>query len=117
MKSYILLENVEFFARHGVLAEEKVTGNRFIINLKIEVDNIDACKNDNLESTVNYAEIYKLIDEEMAVPSKLLEHVAYRILSRIKSQFKLVTHTEIKISKKTPPIEGIIEQASVILTD
>lgn len=117
MVSLILLENIEIYANHGVLHQETSVGNSFIINLKMEVDNLKACENDDLDETVNYALVYDAIAEEMQIPSKLLEHVAYRILNRLKTQFKRIVSVEIKLSKRNPPISGQIEYASVVLKD
>ncbi|MFV0469602.1 MAG: dihydroneopterin aldolase [Dysgonomonas sp.] len=117
MKSFILLENIEIYARHGVFNQETLVGNTFIINLKAEVDCEAACLNDDLNATVDYGEIYRVVEEEMATPSKLLEHVAYRIVKRLKSEFKQIKTVELKISKLNPPIKGQIDCASVLLYD
>lgn len=117
MKNFILLENIEIYANHGFFEQETIVGNTFIINLKAEVDVLEACKTDNLEKTVNYAEIYDIVKEEMMIPSKLIEHVGYRIIQRLKSNFERVISVELKISKKNPPITGQIEQASVVFID
>lgn len=116
MKSSILLENIEIYAHHGVLEQETIVGNVFIINLKMDVDNELACKTDDLSGTVNYAEVYDAICQEMNIPSKLLEHVAYRIVNRLKSDYEQIVHIELKLSKRNPPVSGQIEFASVILS-
>lgn len=114
MKNYILLENVEFYAYHGVYAEEREKGNDFVVNVKLVADLEKASFSDDLADTVNYAKVYDILEEEMAMPSNLLEHVAGRIIRRIKSEMN-VEQVTIKISKKTPPIEGRVEAASVVL--
>lgn len=117
MKSYILLENVTFFANHGVFPQENKVGNIFVVNMKIELDLSRSCLSDELDDTVSYADIYAEVREEMMISSKLIEHVAYRIIRRIKNKFPSVVTVELKLSKKNPPIEGEIEYASVLLID
>ncbi|NDV68081.1 dihydroneopterin aldolase [Dysgonomonas sp. 25] len=117
MESYIQLENIELFAYHGVMLQERVVGNTFKIDVKIKVDVSYAAENDDLADTVNYAEVYELIKKEMAIPSKLIEHVAKRIINSIKTTYPQVEQVEIKLSKRNPPIEGQVDYASVILID
>lgn len=117
MKSYILLENVRFFATHGVYEHENIEGNTFIVNIKIEKDISDAMATDDLDTTLNYGRVYEIIESEMKIQSKLLEHVAGRIIKSLRSEFISIGSIELKISKKNPPIEGEVEQASIIVID
>ncbi|MDH6355671.1 dihydroneopterin aldolase [Dysgonomonas sp. PH5-45] len=117
MKGYILLENIEIYAHHGVFEQETVVGNTFIVNLKAEVEMEAACQSDQLSGTVSYADVYDIVKEEMLIPSKLLEHVAYRIISRLKATYGSINGIELKISKRNPPIGGQVDFASVILVD
>lgn len=117
MKSYILLENLIFYAHHGVFPQETAVGNTFIVNLKISLNLEKSCKSDNLEDTVSYADIYEDVKKEMAIPSKLLEHVAFRIIRCLKNKYSLIDTVEIKLSKQNPPIGGQSDSASIILID
>ena len=117
MKSYILLENVEFYAYHGVFEQEKTVGNTFIVNLKIGADVSLAAESDNVADTISYAQVYEVVRREMEIPSKLIEHVAKRIIVRLKKEFPEIETVEIKLSKRNPPVGGQIEYASVILID
>ena len=117
MKSYILLENIIIYANHGVLPQETVVGNEFVINLKIGIDLSKAGQTDNLEDTVSYAEIYEDVKAEMAIPSKLLEHAAYRIVKRLRSKYEKIKSLEIKLSKRNPPMGAQIDYATVYLKD
>jgi len=117
MKSYILLENIKFFARHGVLEQENITGNTFVVNIKLGIDLSKAAISDDLNDTINYAEVYELIKSEMNIQSKLLEHVGGRIIKSLRNRYPVLESIELKISKLAPPILGQIEQASVIIID
>lgn len=109
----IRIEGIEIYAHHGVHKEEQKLGNRFRIELEMEVDTSKAEKSDKLEETVNYHEVYKVLKAEMKKKSKLLEHIAGRILEAILKQFPEVRKVNIKLSKLNPPINGNIEKVSV----
>ena len=87
MKTSIELKNMRFFAYHGVLAQERVIGNEFVVNVKIETDFSKAMDSDDVNDTLNYAEVYALVKVEMQQPSDLLEHVAGRIFNKLKQTF------------------------------
>ncbi len=111
----IELEGMEFYAFHGHFEVEKLAGNRFLVNLKIEADLNKAGKTDNLEDTLDYQKAFLAVKEEMAVSSDLLEHVCQRIIYRIKSEFPETQKVLVKVSKMNPPMGGQIEKVSLSL--
>ena len=111
----IEIEGMEFYAFHGHFDVEKVAGNRFLVNLKIEADCSRAAQTDNLEDTLDYQKAYVAVKEEMAVSSDLLEHVCQRIISRIKSEFREAQKVSVKVSKMNPPMGGQIERVSLTM--
>ncbi len=113
--STISLEGMEFFAHHGCLKEEQVIGNKFIIDLQIETDTSQAEISDDLEKTINYQEVYFMVKEEMATRSRLLEHIARRILERISHEYPQIISAKIKVSKLNPPVGGKVERVSIEL--
>ena len=113
----IALEGMEFHAYHGCFAEEQVTGNTFFVDIYFETDTSEAENSDNLEATVNYAEIYEIIKAEMDIKSRLLEHVGKRIISSVKKQFPQIESVDLKVSKMNPPIGGKVHNVSVIISD
>lgn len=113
--STISLENMEFYAYHGCFEEEQIIGTRFLIDLFLETDTTEAEKTDKLSTTVNYQEVYLLIKDEMEKNSHLLEHVARRILDKVKEAFPQVTSGTIKVSKMNPPLGGKLERVSLTI--
>lgn len=111
----IEIEGMEFYAFHGHFEVEKIAGNRFLVNLKIETDCSKAGQSDKLEDTLDYQKAYLAVKEEMAVPSDLLEHVAQRIINRIKSEFPEAQKVAVKVSKMNPPMGGQIRKVSVTM--
>lgn len=109
----IEIEGMEFYAYHGHFEVEKIAGNRFLVNLKIEANLIKAGQTDRLEDTLDYQKAYLAVKEEMAVPSDLLENVCQRIINRIKSEFPETQKVTVKVSKMNPPMGGPIEKVSL----
>lgn len=113
MSSKIYLRNVRFHAFHGVLPQEGIVGNDYLVNLVLDYDFSSAMKTDDLQGTLNYAEVYQKVREEMAVPSKLLEHVAGRIAHRLFSDFPEIQRLQLSITKVNPPMGADSDGAGV----
>ena len=113
MSSKIYLRNVRFHAFHGVLPQEGIVGNDYLVNLVLDYDFSSAMKTDDLQGTLNYAEVYQKVKEEMAVPSKLLEQVAGRIAHRLFSDFPEIQKLQLSITKVNPPMGADSDGAGV----
>lgn len=113
MSSKIYLRNVRFHAFHGVLPQEGIVGNDYLVNLVLDYDFSSAMKTDDLQGTLNYAEVYQKVREEMAVPSKLLEHVAGRIAHTLFSDFPEIQKLQLSITKVNPPMGADSDGAGV----
>lgn len=113
MSSKIYLRNVRFHAFHGVLPQEGIVGNDYLVNLVLDYDFSSAMQTDDLQGTLNYAEVYQKVREEMTVPSKLLEHVAGRIAHRLFSDFPEIQKLQLSITKVNPPMSADSDGAGV----
>lgn len=113
MSSKIYLRNVRFHAFHGVLPQEGIVGNDYLVNLVLDYDFSSAMKTDELQGTLNYAEVYQKVKEEMVTPSKLLEHVAGRIAHRLFSDFPEIQKLQLSITKVNPPMGADSDGAGV----
>lgn len=113
----IELESMKFYARHGVSSQETKVGNTFVVNLVLTAPLEKAVASDNLDDTINYAAVYEVVKKEMMTPSKLLEHVAGRILEALKREFPKLQEIQLKLSKLNPPFGGDVRSASVILSE
>lgn len=116
MRATIELEKMEFRAPHGCYDLEKVVGNRYNVDLRMDVEIGDAAERDELLKSVNYLSVYEQVAEEIQKPSNILENVAWRILERIHNAFPQIVTSTIKISKLAPPLGGKVEKVSVILS-
>ena len=112
----IHLDNMEFYAFHGHYKEEQIVGNKFIVNLTVEVNTDKAATTDNLEDTLNYQKVYEVVKKEMSKKSHLLEHIASRILDALYSNFNLINAVTVKVSKINPPLGGKTGSVSVTLS-
>lgn len=116
MNGRVALEGLEFHAFHGVYPHELESGNWFEVDIAVETDFIESSINDELAGTVNYETLFRIVKEEMASPSKLLETVAERIVIDVLKALPMVKGVEIKISKLNPPIGGKCRKATVSLS-
>ncbi len=100
----IHLDRVKLFAHHGALSQERATGAYFYIDLHATCDFRAALTSDALPDTVNYAALYDVVRQEMAIPSSLLEHVAGRILTRLFHDFPAICSVRLSLTKENPPM-------------
>jgi dihydroneopterin aldolase len=112
---YLELKEMIFHAYHGVMEQERKVGNSYTVDLKIRFDFRQALDTDDLNDTINYASVYEIVKQEMALPSKLIEHVAGRIIQHIRTDFPLVESIEIRLAKRNPPFGGDIKESAVII--
>ena len=112
----IELEGMEFRANHGCLERERVIGNDFVVDFRGEVNMAAAIESDNLEDAVNYALIYNVVAREMEQPSNLLEHVAGRIVKALEAEFPQFESFSVRVSKRRPPVNGIVQWSRITLT-
>ena len=115
LKSSITLRALRFYAYHGVLPQERTVSGDYEVTVKADVDLSQAMESDNVEDTVNYADLYEVIRQEMAVPSQLLEHVAVRMARRILNDFPTVDTLHVEVVKLNPPMGADCQGAAVAI--
>lgn len=109
----IKLKNIRTFSYHGCLVEESKIGSDYIVNLEIKTDLRKSSETDDLKDTVDYVLLNKIVVEEMAIRSQLLEHVAHRIITRIFKEIASVSRIIVAVSKINPPIGGDVEAVTI----
>lgn len=115
MKTSIELKNMRFFARHGVMEHETLNGNNFTVTLRFWANLLDACESDDVAQTISYADVYDLVKEEMNIPSKIIENVAYRILKRVEKAFPTIGRIEVEVAKMNPPVGGPVDYSAITI--
>ena len=111
----IILENIRIYSNHGCLDEEALIGSDYLIDLEIDADLSKSVLTDELEDTVDYVKLNKIVREEVLIRSKLLEKVVDRILQRIYIELPQISFAKVKLSKMNPPIGGNVEKVSVVM--
>jgi 7,8-dihydroneopterin aldolase/epimerase/oxygenase len=112
----IQIENMEFYAFHGHFKEERIVGNKFIVNLTIETEMEAPASSDNLKDAVDYQKAYQIVKMEMGKKSHLLEHIAGRIINAIYAELKGILKVTVKVSKMNPPMGGKIGSVSITMS-
>jgi 7,8-dihydroneopterin aldolase/epimerase/oxygenase len=112
----IQIENMEFYSFHGHFREERIVGNKFLVDLTIETDMSLPRESDNLKDAVNYQRAYEIVKTEMEKKSHLLEHIAGRIIDAVYAEMKGITKLTVKVSKLNPPMGGKIGSVSVTMS-
>ncbi|NDP26286.1 MAG: dihydroneopterin aldolase [Flavobacterium sp.] len=109
----IKLKNIRTYSYHGCLIEEGKIGSDYSVNLEVKTDLRKSAFSDNLEDTVDYVLLNRIIEEEMAIRSNLLEHVAHRIIKRIFDEVAAISRITLAVSKLNPPIGGDVEAVTI----
>ena len=108
IQTSIQLHNLEFYAYHGLLPQERVVGGHYRVDVELSLTPpLRALTEDVIDDTVNYAEVYALIRQQMEQPVNLLEHLAHRITQGLYAQFPQIQAVKLSVTKVTPPISGI----------
>lgn len=115
MTSYtITLRNCAFFARHGVLEQENVLGQRFFVDAVMDVDAGDALETDMVEKTVDYGLAFTLIESVVTGQQRrLIETLALDIAKALCSRFPQILRAEITVRKPSAPVQGVLDHAEV----
>ncbi len=113
----IKVQNIRVFAYHGCLKEEAKIGSDYRVDVKVKANLSTSSKTDQLKDTVDYVLLNRIVKEEMAISSHLLETVAHRILTRIFREDGLSSKATVWISKLNPPIGGDVEMVTIKMVD
>ncbi|MEO8088516.1 MAG: dihydroneopterin aldolase [Bacteroidota bacterium] len=112
----INVTGIKFYAYHGCLEEEAIIGGNYVVDVKIETDFLQAQVKDDLSLTVDYVTVFNIVKAQMAIRSKLIEHAAALIAAGLIKQIPAIQHVEVKLTKINPPMNGDVQEVSVIVT-
>ncbi len=108
----IYLNQVRFFAFHGLFEEEQKTGNEFEVNLAVSYDPGGELI-DELAETVNYASLFSILQEEMQKPRELLETFVMEVADLLHKTYPSIKKIDISLSKLNPPIAKFTGEVGV----
>lgn len=106
----IHVNGIRVFAYHGCLPEEARIGGHYSVDVSVEGDFTKAEASDDLADTVDYGRVTILVKEQMARRSRLIEHVARRILDALKNEWPVGYRFRVRVVKERPPVEGDVVQ-------
>jgi len=103
----IQLAGMSFYGYHGVRHEERSLGQRFTVDLQLELDLTTAARDDDLATSVDYAEVWHCVQGVVeGPPARLIETVGARIVEALLDRFQRVERVSVRIAKPWAPIAG-----------
>lgn len=110
----IRIENLEFFANHGVYPEENRLGQKFVISADLYVDTREAGKTDELDKSVNYGEVSLTIQRYLKGHTfKLIEAAAEGLAEELFASYPLIGGMRLEIQKPWAPVGLPLRTVSV----
>jgi dihydroneopterin aldolase len=98
----IQLDNLKFFAFHGIHDEERILGGHYEVNAAVSFNYTGTIT--SLDQTIDYVKIYDIINQQMTIPVALLETLAQNLANAIYAIDKRIESINISIKKINPPI-------------
>lgn len=111
----IELRQVKLHAYHGMYEGESKIGSLYELDLKVSYDEPAHAVFEEISDTVNYADLYTIVKNQMAIPTALLEAVAEKIVIHIKEKYPMVKSIEVSIYKLQPPIVNFEGRVGITL--
>ncbi|WGD36812.1 dihydroneopterin aldolase [Lysinibacter sp. HNR] len=109
----ITLTGLECFAYHGVFEGERETGQRFVVDVEMDVDLRASARSDDLSQTVNYADLAPAVVAAVeSNPVDLIETVAERVAEIVLS-YSGVRAVRVVLHKPDAPISVSFADVSV----
>lgn len=110
----IMLKNCSFYAYHGVFPAEKEIGQRFFVDVELDVKKSELIAEDKLEGTVHYGEVFALVEDTVTnTKYDLIETLAHFIGQNICDSFELVMNAKVTVRKPSAPIAGVLDYVEV----
>jgi 7,8-dihydroneopterin aldolase/epimerase/oxygenase len=113
----IILEGMILYGMHGVDPAEKSLGQRFIVDVEIAKDLRRPGASDDVDDTINYADVYRMAKNVLEGPSRnLIEYLAEDIARRIAEYWPRHGIEEIKVRVRKPevPIKNSVLAAAAV---
>ncbi|UOQ91377.1 dihydroneopterin aldolase [Halobacillus shinanisalinarum] len=110
----IYLNSMEFWGYHGLFPEENKLGQRFYVDLELELDLKPAAQTDDMNQSINYGEIYEVTKKVVEGEArKLVETVAEQLSGKLLEHFELLDACRVKVTKPDPPIPGHYKSVAI----
>ncbi len=112
----IIMKNMAFHSYHGVFQEEKKLGQKFFVDTILYLDLKQAGIHDDLNASVNYGDVYKVIKDIVEKENyDLLEALSEKICKDIICNFDKIERVEVEIRKPEAPVPGIFDYFAIAM--
>lgn len=111
----IVIEGIKLYCYHDCMEEEAKIGANYSVDITIDYNFSAASSTDILAKTIDYVVIYDIVKKQMAIRSKLLEHVGKRIYDAIMRHYKTIDKLIVAVSKLNPPMNGNVDRVTVLI--
>jgi dihydroneopterin aldolase len=109
--------NMAFYGYHGNLTSEQAQGQRFFVDVEITTDLTKAGQSDQLEDSINYVEVYELVESVMTGEKhNLLERLGALIADSLYQHYQGIVGLSVTVRKPSVPIAGILDYVEVVTT-
>ena len=117
MSDQIRVTGIKAFGYHGVLPHEATEGQDFIVDLLITLDLRAVSLSDDLQETINYADLAQIAhDNIVGERVQLIERLAGRIAEEISSAYSQIISVSVTVHKPHAPVTVDFEDISVTIT-
>ena len=114
MNDTIFIRGLLIHAHHGVMTHEAKVGQRFIIDLEIEIDLAAAGSSDRLADTASYGAIVEMATAAFTRENyRLVEAAAARVAEAVLTAFPKIAAVRVTVHKPHAPIAAIFSDAGV----
>jgi dihydroneopterin aldolase len=117
MQGKVEVAGLVLFARHGVHQSEREHGQRFILDLALDLDVAAAAKSDRLADTVDYGEVVAVA--EAAFRDRhfyLIEASAAHVAGAVLAHFPRATAVRVTVRKPSAPVPAAIDHVAATVT-
>jgi dihydroneopterin aldolase len=116
MMDRMLLKRIVFYGYHGVYPEENRLGQKYLVDLDLRLNLSRAARSDDVNDTVNYAEIHALVKEIVeGPPVKLIEALTEKIASAVLGTYTSIIEATVAVTKPNPPFDITFDGVTVVL--
>lgn len=110
----IIIKNLKLYAFHGVNREEKINGQNFYLDIECALNLSEASLDDDINSTVSYADIIKSVRKSFLKERyDLLEKAAGEAALGVLNDFPKVNSVKITLKKPEAPVKASFDYAAV----
>jgi len=113
----IEVNNIRLHANHGCMEEEYLIGGEYVVDVSLWVDFSEAGQTDKLKDTIDYVRVNEIVELQMGIRSKLIEHAGWRIMKLLKQEFPQCEKIRVKVVKLAPPINGNVDNVAIVIEE